>query len=600
MSDPTNNSSDPQRLRVEAPSPASFRTKRDLVSDRVHGVARERHRAELEVAAKARPWKRHRALILVVVGVCVAFALHVFGLLLALDDPEINVQPGVRAIVASIPPSNPGSASEVGNGANNSSPELAQNAPAPVSITPESQAISRLEREIAEGGIKIITASGEEITIPVGPLGSGDSGTSIQTVETIPLSESDTNVLPTVVTASSGEGAVSPAVTSTSLTGAAVDLTPARSVESDELAVLKPVQTVPADAILVSIDDQTPIESTTESDSIETSVQPASVQVEQVDAAVVQIESLLQTAATQLGRNRLTTPAGSNAFDTYRRVLELDAANDSAAVGIEKIYGQYLTWAMNAEKSGNTRKALANYEKALKVNPGADAIKERIAQIEIEEQAEQVASIAPTEQLPGADSDSNADDTIDQQPEQAVTLTPVMLASRARLEALGLDMNEQAMIVSVDQGDFEVVKLLIDGGLSPDVTHGKYGFSPLILTAIRGDRGIMDLLLVNNANVDLRSNDGRTALMAAAWNGHADIVNQLINNGANVGLSNTDGWTAMHYAAWKGYSGIVSQLLQRGADPDHRNSDGWTVRETAERQGFIEVMETIDASSASG
>jgi len=173
-----------------------------------------------------------------------------------------------------------------------------------------------------------------------------------------------------------------------------------------------------------------------------------------------------------------------------------------------------------------------------------------------------------------------------------------MLAARAQLESLGLDMNARAMVVSVDQGDYKAVKLLINAGLSPDVRHGKYGFSPLILTAIRGDTGLMDLLLENEADVDLRSDDGRTALMAAAWNGHGDIVSQLVARGANVTLSNTDGWTAMHYAAWKGYTGIVSLLLRNGGDPAHRNSDGWTVRETAERQGFIEVMETIDAKAS--
>jgi len=588
--DPYSDAAEQQRLRVEAPSPASFRTKRDLVSDRVHGVARERHRAELEVEAKARPWKRHKTLIFVVVGVCVAFALHVFGLLLALDDPEIKVQPGVRAIVASIPPSNPGNvAPDEGASGETLGSEDASNAPAPesVSVTPESRVLTKLEREIEEGGIKIITASGEEITIPVGPIGASTESSSLTN------EPSDNAVTSTAHAVPELQPAV---VVSSTSTGGETASTSADLVEVVTRASIEDSSSLIETAV-VSTTQPEPVVVLEESAAVELST-PVVISEPATDPVQDEIDSLLATATQYLQRKRLTTPSGANAYELYRRVLEIDAANEDAALGIESIYGQYLTWAMNAEKSGNASKALANYEKALRVNPGADAITERVAQIQRDAEAEKVASVAPAPSVE-APAVAEVEAKAAPAPEAAAsTETPEMLAAREQLESLGLDMNARAMVVSVDQGDYKAVQLLMNAGLSPDVRHGKYGFSPLILTAIRGDGGLMDLLLDNQADVDLRSDDGRTALMAAAWNGHGDIVSQLVAKGANVTLSNTDGWTAMHYAAWKGYSGIVSLLLRNGADPGHRNSDGWTVRETAERQGFIEVMEAIDARAS--
>jgi len=383
--DPYSDAAEQQRLRVEAPSPASFRTKRDLVSDRVHGVARERHRAELEVEAKARPWKRHKTLIFVVVGVCVAFALHVFGLLLALDDPEINVQPGVRAIVASIPPSNPGSVAtdDSVSSAQSVVPADAsdEQAPESVSLTAESRVLTKLEREIEEGGIKIITASGEEITIPVGPIGTSSAPSS---------TPGDTVVVSTTPAVADIQPAV---VVSSGSTGGETAATGADLVEVvTQASIDEPSSLIETVAVSTTQPDATAIVLNGSAGEVSSQVLTSE---SNVDPVRDEIDSLLVTASQYLQRKRLTTPAGANAYELYRRVLELDAANEDAALGIESIYGQYLTWAINAEKSGNASKALANYEKALRVNPGADAITERVAQIKRDAEAEKVASIAP-------------------------------------------------------------------------------------------------------------------------------------------------------------------------------------------------------------
>jgi ankyrin repeat protein len=61
-------------------------------------------------------------------------------------------------------------------------------------------------------------------------------------------------------------------------------------------------------------------------------------------------------------------------------------------------------------------------------------------------------------------------------------------------------------------------------------------------------------LLLNNANVDARDNDGRTALSLAAAAGHVAIVRLLLNKRADVELVDKFNRTPLSWAAGKGNS----------------------------------------------
>jgi ankyrin repeat protein len=57
------------------------------------------------------------------------------------------------------------------------------------------------------------------------------------------------------------------------------------------------------------------------------------------------------------------------------------------------------------------------------------------------------------------------------------------------------------------------------------------------------------LLLANKADVDAKSNGGRTPLHEAAFSGYKDVVELLLANKADVNAKNNDGQTPLHGAA---------------------------------------------------
>ena len=85
-------------------------------------------------------------------------------------------------------------------------------------------------------------------------------------------------------------------------------------------------------------------------------------------------------------------------------------------------------------------------------------------------------------------------------------------------------------------------------------------------------------------DVNVKDNDGDTALMLACYYKHTEIVRILLDNGADVNAKDYDGDTALRKSIrnvdnWSDYNsrGIIeSMLLERGADVNAKTNDGYT------------------------
>ena len=76
---------------------------------------------------------------------------------------------------------------------------------------------------------------------------------------------------------------------------------------------------------------------------------------------------------------------------------------------------------------------------------------------------------------------------------------------------------------------------------------------------------LIKLLLASKADVNLRSNDGMTALMFAASSGTPEVVRALIAGGADVNAQNNAGETALSLAKKKERNANVALLKRAGA-----------------------------------
>jgi uncharacterized protein len=94
----------------------------------------------------------------------------------------------------------------------------------------------------------------------------------------------------------------------------------------------------------------------------------------------------------------------------------------------------------------------------------------------------------------------------------------------------------------------DVAEILIKAGADVNRLSGDRGYSPLMDAAQKGDAAMIDLLVKNGANTDLKSKDGQTALVICAGRGDVTISTLLVEKGANPAIPDNLGMSAVGYA----------------------------------------------------
>jgi len=117
--------------------------------------------------------------------------------------------------------------------------------------------------------------------------------------------------------------------------------------------------------------------------------------------------------------------------------------------------------------------------------------------------------------------------------------------------------------------------------------------APLHLAAAYDRKDTMNLLLENNAVVDIANVDGDRPLHYAANAGHTEIVTRLVEKRANINVKNLYGDTPLHYAVNAGHIETVNQLLEMGAVVDSKNKAGETPLFIAAQNKNSDIMELL-------
>lgn len=92
-----------------------------------------------------------------------------------------------------------------------------------------------------------------------------------------------------------------------------------------------------------------------------------------------------------------------------------------------------------------------------------------------------------------------------------------------------------------------------------------HGAAALFNAILKGRTAVVQTLMEQGVNVNVRTVSGKTPLMAAAYKGYGDIVTMLLTNGADVKIRDSKGDTALKIAARAGFSRVVDQLKKSGA-----------------------------------
>jgi ankyrin repeat protein len=85
---------------------------------------------------------------------------------------------------------------------------------------------------------------------------------------------------------------------------------------------------------------------------------------------------------------------------------------------------------------------------------------------------------------------------------------------------------------AIKRGDVEKLHAAVKSGLDPDLSN-QYGWTLLMLAAMRGNTSIGELLIEAGAGVDHRNKFRDTALSLAVHTGHPSFVKLLLSAGAS-------------------------------------------------------------------
>lgn len=92
--------------------------------------------------------------------------------------------------------------------------------------------------------------------------------------------------------------------------------------------------------------------------------------------------------------------------------------------------------------------------------------------------------------------------------------------------------------------------------------------TPLYYASAVGLETVVPLLLEKGADVNAKTEDGKTALQIAAKNGHATVARILLDRGAEVDSEDSRRRTPLYWAATGNYIAVIKLLLARNANED--------------------------------
>jgi uncharacterized protein len=121
----------------------------------------------------------------------------------------------------------------------------------------------------------------------------------------------------------------------------------------------------------------------------------------------------------------------------------------------------------------------------------------------------------------------------------------------------------------------------------------------LINAVASGDKAAVERALADGSDVDSRSRDQATPLIAAALGDEFAIAELLLSKGADVMARNVGGFTPLHAAAFSGSLPIAKLLLEKGAVlEDSANKAGVTPLVVAGEENHVELAEFLITQGA--
>jgi ankyrin repeat protein len=152
-------------------------------------------------------------------------------------------------------------------------------------------------------------------------------------------------------------------------------------------------------------------------------------------------------------------------------------------------------------------------------------------------------------------------------------IRPINAGTRSVLEQ-DLTQMSLKLIKYIRLNDEEKSSKIINRKLANLNYKGENDWTPLHFACWFGNAKIVNLLLLNKAEIDIKAKNGLTSLMVVCKTGNLHIFNTLIAAGANYEEVDSNGSTCLHYAAQGGSREIITELLNLNVPAEKKNDQG--------------------------
>jgi ankyrin repeat protein len=135
--------------------------------------------------------------------------------------------------------------------------------------------------------------------------------------------------------------------------------------------------------------------------------------------------------------------------------------------------------------------------------------------------------------------------------------------------------------------------MIVAGAVAAPVDSRLTGDSRLVDAARNHDLKTIRSLLSQHTDVNMRSDDGSTALLWAAHQNDADTAELLLAAGADANLANEFRMTPLSQACTNGSDAFVRLLLKSGANPSTPIGTGVTPLMTCAKSGSVDAVKRL-------
>ncbi|KAI2479940.1 Pfs NB-ARC and Ankyrin domain protein [Pyrenophora tritici-repentis] len=132
-------------------------------------------------------------------------------------------------------------------------------------------------------------------------------------------------------------------------------------------------------------------------------------------------------------------------------------------------------------------------------------------------------------------------------------------------------------------------RLLLAADSSMINSKDKDDKTPLFIAAEQGNRGVIEVLLEINSDIDAQSGRHGNALQAASARGHKEMAALLLDKGADVNAKGGYYGNALQAALERGHEEMAALLLDKGADVNAQGGEYGNALQAALARGYKEM-----------